>query len=205
MRRGGGGENSVWLACEHIYAFCLFKNSGHSRRSVSNLAWNNTISERRRVLYSSPCSSLLWPQTPYPNLDPPAKMTMTVPDDSCGAAADIHRSVLFLCLYIHYLLYVYRGFCDNNTIIWDFFPAVCFEPREHRKNQMRVDVKKFLNSKERQNVILNSWKKMSCTMQVIFKLVVIIFYIFEIMYLLVQFIYTSVRYRNLILDLCVDL
>ncbi|CAI6347550.1 unnamed protein product [Macrosiphum euphorbiae] len=45
MRRGGGGENSVWLAYEHIYAFCLFKNSGHSRRSVSNLAWNNTISE----------------------------------------------------------------------------------------------------------------------------------------------------------------
>lgn len=82
----------------YIYAFCLFKNSGHSRRSVSNLAWNNTISERQwRVCASctSPCSSLPWPQTPYPNLDPPAKMTMTVPDELWRCRC-CYRSVVFL-------------------------------------------------------------------------------------------------------------
>jgi len=98
----------------HIYinVFRLFKNSGHSRRSVSNLAWNNTISERQ------PCARVLCtllhavfspqtvPRTPHdPNLDPWAKTTWTVLD--CLCRHHYCRPKVFLHTHTHTNIYMY--------------------------------------------------------------------------------------------------
>jgi len=167
MGRGKRIEHNVCWArarvyicmCIYINVFRLFKNSGHSRRSVSNLAWNNTISERQpcaRVLNTSPCGL---PSPDRASYTPWSKSRSFGENDNDGSGRLVppppppsEGFSTFIYIYMYVYIYTKDFAIITNTIIFWICSGRVFRAKS-ALIILRVGGEKLLNSIQRSNFI----------------------------------------------------